>query len=114
MGEGMGLGHQPELTGGGLLRSLGGWSQVIARRRSGKEEEGDERILGSGDFVHAILKETEERELRQLKVKRSGRTIQEIIDEECRKAGISPQEVMNGVRRRVVSSLRAAISHRGR
>jgi len=32
----------------------------------GKEEEGDERILVGGDFVHAILKETEERELRQL------------------------------------------------
>lgn len=114
MREGVGLGPQPELTGGGLLRSLGGWSQVIARRRTGKEEEGDERILGGGDFVHAILKETEERELRQLKLKRSGRTIQKIIDEECKKAGISPMEVVNGVRRRVVSRLRAVIARRGR
>ncbi len=114
MREGVGLGHQPELTGGGFFRSLGGWSKVIAKRRSGKMEEGDERILGSGDFVHAILKETEERELRQLKLKRSGRTIRKIIDEESKKAGISPQEVMNGVRRRTVSSLRAAIASRGR
>ena len=114
MREGVGLGRQAELTGGGLLRSLGGWSQVIARRRSGNKEEGDERILGSGDFVHAILKETEERELRQLKLKRSGVTIQKIIDEECKKAGISPQEVMNGVRRRAVSRLRAVIASRGR
>jgi REP element-mobilizing transposase RayT len=114
MREGVGLGKQPELTGGGLLRSLGGWSQVIAKRRTGKEEEGDERILGGGDFVHAILKETEERELRQLKLKRSGRTIQKIISEECKKAGVSPQEVMNGVRRRVVSRLRAVIASRGR
>ena len=114
MREGVGLGKQPELTGGGLLRSLGGWSQVIARRRTGNAEEGDERILGSGDFVHAILKETEERELRQLKLKRSGRTIQKIIEEECKKGGISPQEVMNGVRRRAVSSLRAEIASRGR
>jgi putative transposase len=114
MREGVGLGHQPELTGGGLLRSLGGWSQVVARRRSGKKEESDERILGSGDFVHAILKETEERELRQLKLKRSGKTIQKIINEECKKTGISPVEVMNGVRRRAVSNLRAAIALRGR
>jgi REP element-mobilizing transposase RayT len=114
MREGVGIGHQPELTGGGLLRSLGGWSQVIARRRSGKKEEGDDRILGNGDFVHAILKETEERELRQLKLRRSGKTIQKIINEECKKAGISPMEVMNGVRRRVVSRLRAAIASRGR
>ena len=114
MREGVGLGKQPELTGGGLLRSLGGWSQVVAKRRSGNKEEGDERILGSGDFVHAILKETEEREIRQLKLKRSGRTIQKIIDEESKKAGISPQEVMTGVRRRAVSCLRAVIASRGR
>lgn len=114
MREGVGLGRQPELTGGGLLRSLGGWSKVIAKRRSGKKEEGDERILGSGDFVHEILKETEEKELRQLKLKRSGRTIRKIIDEECEKGGISPQEVVNGVRRRAVSSLRAEIASRGR
>ncbi len=114
MREGVGLGRQPELTGGGLLRSVGGWSQVIAKRRTGKDEEGDERILGSGDFVHAILKETEERGLRQLKLKRSGRTIQKIISEECKKAGVSPQEVINGVRRRAVSRLRAAIASRGR
>ncbi|MBI3393711.1 MAG: transposase [Nitrospirae bacterium] len=114
MKEGIGLGKQPELTGGGLVRSLGGWSQVIAKRRAGKEEEGDERILGDGDFVHAILKETEERELRQLKLKRSGKTIRKIIDEECKKAGISPMEVMNGIRRREVSRLRATIASRGR
>ena len=114
MKEGVGLGTQPDLTGGGLLRSLGGWSQIIARRRTGKEEEGDERILGGGDFVHALLKETGDRELRQLKLRRSGRTIQKIIDEECKKAGISSQEVMNGVRRRAVSRLRSAIASRGR
>ena len=65
-------------------------------------------------LLHAILKETEERELRQLKIKRSGKTIQKVIDEESKKAGISPQEVKNGVRRRPVSSLRAAIASRGR
>ncbi len=114
MREGVGLGKQPELTGGGLLRSLGGWSQVVAIRRSGMKEEGDERILGDGDFVHAILKETEERELRQLKLKRSGKTIQMIIDKECKRAGISPREVTNGVRRRAVSRLRAVIASRSR
>jgi len=114
MREGLGLGHRPELSGGGLLRSLGGWSQVVARRGSGEKEEGDERILGSGDFVRAILKETEERQLRQLKLKLSGKNIQKIMDEECKKEGISAAEVKNGVRRRAVSRLRAAIASRGR
>jgi putative transposase len=114
MQEGIGLGHQPALTGGGLLRSLGGWSQVIAKRRSGKHEEGDDRILGNGDFVHAVLKEAEEKELRQLKLKRSGQTLQKIIDAESKKAGISAIEVTSGVRRRTVSRLRAVIAKRGR
>ena len=114
MWEGVGLGRQPELTGGGLRRSLGGWSQVLAQRRAGAATAGDARILGSGAFVQAILQETEERQLRQLKLRRAGRTIQTLIDEESRKASISPMEVRNGVRRRAVSQVRAAIASRGR
>jgi hypothetical protein len=40
MTEGLTMGKQPELTGGGLIRSLGGWSQVgyrIGGRGSGKK-----------------------------------------------------------------------------
>ena len=38
---------------------------------------------------------------------------EKIITEECRKAGINNQEVMNGVRWRMVSRLRAIIAFRG-
>ena len=31
--EGMGLGRRPELVGGGLIRSLGGWSEVLSLRK---------------------------------------------------------------------------------
>jgi len=33
------MGHIPELTAGGLIRSLGGWSQVISMRRKDKDIE---------------------------------------------------------------------------
>ena len=112
--EGMSMGRSHELTGGGLIRSHGGWSQVIAMRRRGQKEESDERILGDGDFVQAILQEAEERQLRQLKVCRSGGTITEIIDEECAQAKISPQEIKNGSRRDAVSRTRALIAYRSR
>ena len=39
-------GRNAELTGGGLIRSQGGWSQVLAMQRSGKKEAFDERIWG--------------------------------------------------------------------
>jgi hypothetical protein len=114
MREGTGQDQMEELTGGGLIRSQGGWSQVLAMRRRGQKQEFDERILGSGDFVTKVLKEADERHLRQIRNKRSGRTIQMIIDEECRNRGISLRELIGGNKRRKVSDARALIALRSR
>jgi REP-associated tyrosine transposase len=48
-------GERPELVGGGLIRSLGGWEAVKAARRSKERIKGDERILGDGYFVNEVL-----------------------------------------------------------
>jgi REP element-mobilizing transposase RayT len=112
--EGMGEGRNLKLTGGGLIRSQGGWSQVHAMRRKDHKEESDERILGGGDFVYAILKEAEEKQLRQLKLRRGGRNIADIIREECEKSKVSPEELKRGGRRTRVSEARVAIAHRSR
>jgi len=37
--KGIPLGRRPELVGGGLIRSLGGWDEVKKMRLSGQEEE---------------------------------------------------------------------------
>jgi REP element-mobilizing transposase RayT len=47
-------GRRPELQGGGLIRSLGGWAAVTALRRGREAYLGDERVLGSSDFVEAL------------------------------------------------------------
>lgn len=112
--EGMGEGHDPLLTGGGLIRSMGGWSQVLSMRRKGEKEESDERILGSGDFVQAILKEAEEAQLRQLKFRQKGRDIADIIQEECRRRMVSAEELRKGGRRSKVSEARAVIAYRAK
>ncbi len=106
--------RNPELTGGGLVRSQGGWSRVLALQRKGQKHESDERILGSGDFVHTILKEVEERQLRQTKLRRQGKGIAEIIREECKKCGVNEKELTRGSRRRKVSRTRAIIALRCR
>jgi len=113
VGEGIHMGHQLELTGGGLIRSKGGWSQVVSARRSGQKEEYDERILGSGDFVSAALKEAEEKIRLQLKFRQTGRTLTKIIEQECGGANVSPQELKTGSRRRIVSRVRIKIAKRG-
>ena len=73
---------------GGLLRSQGGWSQVMGMRRR-EQESSDERILGSGAFVEGLLRKAEDRELRQLRIKRTGKTIAEIIEEKCKARSVS-------------------------
>ena len=60
--EGIAQGRRPELVGGGLIRSLGGWAEVKKLRIKGQDRmKGDERILGDGDFVMDILSEANER-----------------------------------------------------
>src|SRR5512139_2132182 len=49
--EGIPHGRRPDLQGGGLLRSHGGWAAVAALRRGREAYQGDERILGSSAFV---------------------------------------------------------------
>jgi putative transposase len=114
MSEEIGQGQIKELIGGGLIRSQGGWSQVLSIRRRGQKEVFDERILGRGDFINKVLKEAEDGQLRQLKNKRAGRTIQMIIAEECRKRGISLGELKGGSKRRKVSEARSLIALRSR
>jgi len=57
--------HTILALGGGLVRSQGGWSQVLSKRRGGGEKS-DERILGSGDFVERIVAGAEEWQCRLL------------------------------------------------
>jgi putative transposase len=114
MTEGLTMGKQPELTGGGLIRSLGGWSQVVSQRRKRQREETDERILGSGDFVSEVLKEAEDRQRRQIKLRTAGKTVQKLLEEECDRRSISIAELKNGSRRSLVSEARMVIAYRCR
>jgi putative transposase len=58
--EGISMGKRPDLIGGGLVRSAGGWLNLIEMRRAKVFVKGDERILGKGDFVEQMLQEAGE------------------------------------------------------
>ena len=53
--KGVAAGRRRELTGGGLIRSIGGWSAAKLLRKAGALQKGDERILGDGKFVEKVL-----------------------------------------------------------
>ena len=70
---GLDQGRRPELIGGGLIRSHGGWLEVKKIRREGQDRlKGDERILGDSDFVLGILSEAEEKYERRYELKSKG------------------------------------------
>ena len=54
--KGIAAGSRPNLSGGGLLRSSGGWFALKGFRKAGIRLKGDERILGDSDFVENVLK----------------------------------------------------------
>ena len=60
MAEGVDLGRRPELIGGGLIRSAGGWSAIKALRSVDMRTMGDERILGGVNFVLSVLAHAQE------------------------------------------------------
>jgi hypothetical protein len=111
MEEGKGQGRRPELVGGGLIRSLGGWSQVISLRGSREKMEYDSRILGNGDFVAEIIREAEKKVRRYLRAGEINNSIDKFINEMCLKEGVSEQELRLGVRTRRYSGVRAKIAY---
>jgi putative transposase len=108
--DGIQQGHRPELVGGGLVRSLGGWSAVKSLRRSGERVLTDERILGTDDFVERILKEAEQRAQRSFSSRLRDKEEQQFINAKCREKGISVKELQMGGRRSPIPEVRSDIA----
>ncbi len=104
--EGVEQGRRPELVGGGLIRSLGGWSEVKALRRMGIRELADDRILGSGDFVERIIKESAGHVRRQFSGLAREEQINRVVCEFCDKEEVNIKELRAGSRRRPVAQAR--------
>ena len=43
------------LSRAGLVRSLGGWSEVLTLRGRGEKQRSDQRILGDSEFVQDVI-----------------------------------------------------------
>lgn len=108
--KGLGQGRRPELTGGGLIRSLGGWSEVLACRRRNERQVYDQRILGDGDFVKQVVSGLEYRTNRNLRLSGRGIDMDAAADKISEKYDISKSELRSGSRRRPVASARRALS----
>jgi REP element-mobilizing transposase RayT len=110
--EGMRQGRRPDLVGGGLRRSSGAISEAPRRRRR-KEEEPvafDERILGSSDFVRAVLNDAEWEAREKLRRAARGVTIEELATLTAQLAGVSLSDLRAATRRPAVVAARRALA----
>lgn len=74
--------------GVGLIRTLGGWFQVIALRKSRDEVLCDEGILGKNGFVERIISEADNRMRTQLSINERKINAYNRIFSQCRNSSI--------------------------
>jgi putative transposase len=103
-------GRRPELVGGGLVRSLGGWSEVRALRRRSAKSACDQRILGDAGFVRSVIDRMNERQRQNLRLPAVRPEIDCICRQVCEGHGVSPGELCSGSRRRPVVRARFAVA----
>ena len=110
--EEIGIDRESELSGGGLVRSHGGWSNVQSMRQQGLKELGDERILGSGDFVKSLLAEAERDVEQQISAGERLELVQQDITAVCKNAGVSVAFFRSGSRSGSLSALRKSLAQK--
>jgi len=105
--DGLPQGRRPELQGGGLLRSAGGWAAVAALRRGREAYAGDERVLGSTAFVEALRAQTAAPEEAGVRAP----TLAALCARVCAAVGLRPAHLAGGGRSPAAVTARAGIAY---
>jgi REP element-mobilizing transposase RayT len=100
--EGIEAGRRPELVGGGLIRSLGGWSEVLSLRRVGSKVFSDGRILGSSEFVKDVIADAEQKARETLRLSSKISDLPSLAAEVCKGQEVDEVELRSGLRKREV------------
>ena len=83
------------MTGGGLIRSLGGWVEAKDVLKTGTHIMSDERILGDSDFVDSIISQSEEHYERRHRLKLQGYDLDRIAERVAEVLGMEADEVFS-------------------
>ncbi|MBI5594284.1 MAG: transposase [Deltaproteobacteria bacterium] len=94
--KGISEGRRQDLTGGGLVRSAGGWAAVKTMRRSENRVKGDERILGEGNFAENVLKAAQENLEQKHKIQAIGYSFESLVEHVVKLFEISQSDLLAG------------------
>lgn len=108
---GVPLGRRPELQGGGLIRSLGGWQAVRDLRRGREAYTGDERILGSSEFIESVRREVEERAGQEEKARRRSVPLATLVRRMGESLGLEPEGILGRSRSRAATRARQILAY---
>jgi len=110
---GVAAGRRADLTGGGLVRSAGGWCALRAMRKAESRMKGDERILGQGDFVETVLKAARENLDRRSVIQALGYDFGWLMDRVTGLFGLTPKELLTGGKQRRAVKARSVLCYWG-
>ena len=111
--EGVGEGRRPELVGGGLLRSVGGWKGLKDLRESGEKARSDERILGGSEFVERVLRESEEEWEKRFRVGQRGTDLEGLLAKVADHFGVGVEDLRSRSKIPNVAKARAVFCYLG-
>jgi len=109
--EGIERGRRPDLTGGGLIRSLGGWDEVKAQRRQKEYMKGDERVLGDSDYVEEVLRGANENLQRAYQLKTLGLDVDQVAQRVADLLGLPVEAVWAAGKHRKTVAARSLLCY---
>ena len=109
--KGVKQGRRPDLVGGGLLRSVGGWAKLKGFRDIGVRIKGDERILGSSDFVERVLKQADEQLKEKYRLQVKAISLQALAEKVAHYYKISPENLKSASKERLVTNARRSLCY---
>jgi len=92
--KGIDRGKRPELTGGGIIRSMGGWTKYLSEKKMQKHLKGDERILGDSDFVQSVLQNQNEDLERKYRLQVAGINFKAVVEEVADMYQLEPESLL--------------------
>jgi hypothetical protein len=104
-------GRRPDLVGGGLLRSVGGWGALKGFRDIGVRIKGDERLLGSSDFVERVLKQADEQLEEKYRLQVSAISMEALIEKVAQYFKIDPENLKSASKEQPVTKARRVLCY---
>ena len=100
-----------DYSGGGLVRSYGGWESLSSLRREHTQRVGDERILGDSDFVVHMLQSDEIGFERYTKYQSEGWDLSQIVNIVCAHFNLPSRAITKKGRNNNVAKAKCTIAY---